>query len=62
MLKNVSRIYTGYLTYSMGNFLYHMTIPYKSKGLIRESAKKFFFLVARPIRGGGGKGLATKKK
>ena len=29
--------------------------------LVREAAKKFFFLGARPLRGGG-KGLATKKK
>ena len=30
---------------------------------IREAAKKVFFLVARPLRGGGGggKGLVTKK-
>ena len=30
--------------------------------LIREAAKKTLFLVAWPIRGGGGKGLATKIK
>ena len=29
---------------------------------ILESRKKVLFLVAQPLRGGGGKGLANKKK
>ena len=29
---------------------------------LREAAKKVLFLVARPLRRGGGKGLGTKKK
>ena len=30
--------------------------------IFREAAKKVIFLVAWPLRVGGGKGLATKKK
>ena len=32
-----------------------------SKYILREGAKNVFFLVVRPLRGGGDKGLATKK-
>ena len=32
-----------------------------TKICIREAAKKVIFLVARPLRGGGGNGLATTK-
>jgi len=30
--------------------------------MLREAQKESFFLVARPLKGGGGKGLAIKKK
>ena len=49
--------------YMIESFKYYILHNFaaKIKPLVREAAKKFF-LLALPLRWGGGKGLATKKK